>query len=361
MKYYNIDNPLTDDGRNKLNSMLKELIEEYMATGIDAAEARRIANEALTETKESKGYFENNRGVVYPLTNVIRDGVLHTVSDRVKDVILGAKVINPKKDKLYTISYVSNGYRDSYGFTIHEYDKESFSTDSEKSKKILVNYTDFRFSESVGITTRTLDLGEIIFIITIDYSAIPGVGLNLSNTSEAYALGCVIDESNYEYTIDKSGLDLNRGVVFPLKNMVFAGNQSEISQRARDALLDVKVFGAKIDCYYRLTMISNGYESGGKERWGITLEEYPKDTFETTGEKATVFLYNKETLPGNSGNALWQRQSEGIETITVDNGEIACSVTVDRSVITNSSQPLFLNFNTSHAPTAIIDPSNYFF
>lgn len=326
------------DMRNEENRMYEELYKMYENKG--------------------NGYFENNRGVLFPLDNKFRDGEMHPVDDRVKNAILGAKVINPNRNKLYTIAYLANGLRDSYGFTIKEYDKDSFATNSAATERTIVSYLDYPFSESEGITTRTIDLGDMIFLITIDYDAVWGDGYNISNTaSGGYARGCVIDESNYEYTINKGSIESNRGANFPQKNMKLEGNEGTISQLARDALLDVKIFGAKIDCFYRLEFIANGHVSYGEERWGITLSEYPKETFETTGESTLVFEYNHRTLPGNEGNFNWKKQSDGIETITVDNGEIACSVTVDRSVIPG----LFMNFNSNHAPTAVIDPSNYFF
>src|SRR5699024_11258359 len=95
-------------------------------------------------------------------------------------------------------------------------------------------------------------------------------------------------------------------------------------------ILDIKVFGARIGYYYRLLMLANGFESNGKQRWGITVEERTIENFGTTGgTRRILFNYNDDNLPGNEGNANWQKQSDGIETITVDNGEIAVSVTID--------------------------------
>lgn len=168
---------------------------------------------------------------------------------------------------------------------------------------------------------------------------------------------------NFEELYDTVGetggyFENNRGVDYPLKNMMFRGTTGTISQQAKDAILDAKVFGANVDSYYRLTMIANGNESKGKNRYGITLEEYRKSDFTSTGYRSkNVFIYNDDDDTTNSGNANYIKGSDGIDTISVDNGEIACSITVDRSKITG----LFLNLNNPHAPTAIIDPSNYFF
>lgn len=157
---------------------------------------------------------------------------------------------------------------------------------------------------------------------------------------------------NTEITNADGYLENNRGVDFPLRNMNYMGEVSTITEKAKNVILDAKIFGAKVDCFYRVVMISNGYVNGGKERWGITLYEYPISTFSTTGEGTQLFYYasNKDS----SGS--WEKQSEGIETISLDNGEIACSITIDRSKIDGE----FLNLNVN-ARSAIIDPSNYFF
>ena len=165
-----------------------------------------------------------------------------------------------------------------------------------------------------------------------------------------------------EINVGKGYLGENEGVDYPLRNMKFKNDIGTISEAAKNAILDVKVFGAKIDRYYKLTMIANGYESNGKQRWGISLVEYEKENFDTLGKITdNIFLYNNDEMLGNEGNANYQKGSDGIDTITVDNGEIACSVTVDRNVISSTGNGLFMNLNNPHAPTAIIDPSNYFF
>ncbi len=49
MPRYNIDNPLTDDGRNKMNSMFEELYNQYISSGLNAVKARELAAKAVAE------------------------------------------------------------------------------------------------------------------------------------------------------------------------------------------------------------------------------------------------------------------------------------------------------------------------
>ena len=162
-------------------------------------------------------------------------------------------------------------------------------------------------------------------------------------------------------TSAKGYFENNRDVEYPLKNITFRGTLGTMSVTSKKAILDVKIFGANIDCYYKLDMVANGYISNGKARYGITLSEYRKSDFASVGYRTRwIFVYNDDNLLGNNGNANYIKGSDGIDTITVYNGEIACSVTVDRKVLTDLGMQ-FINLNTNDAPTSIVDPSNYFF
>lgn len=155
------------------------------------------------------------------------------------------------------------------------------------------------------------------------------------------------------------GLTINRGKDFPLKS-VQLGSQApvEISEHAKNVILDAKVSGAKPDMYYRLTFVSNGHEQGGKPRYGITLGEYRKSD---GWRERWVFTYNDANTPENQQNYNIEKGSDGIDTIIAVRDDIVVSVTVDRAAITASTNPTFLNLNSGigNSPSAIIDPSNY--
>lgn len=162
-----------------------------------------------------------------------------------------------------------------------------------------------------------------------------------------------IDDAK-NYFIDFDSRRVNQGKDFPLKSVQRGSTPpAEISERVRNIVLDAKVFGGKADMYYRLTMIGNGHVQGGAPRYGITLEErrIGSDTLERF-----VFVYNDATTPENQQNYNVQKGSDGIDTVIVDSGEIAVSVTIDREALGDST---FLNINTT-SPTAVIDPMLYF-
>lgn len=61
MAQYNIKGPLTDDSLNKINHMFDELYKKYTGAGLDAAEAREKAIQAVTDAEIAKETAEVTR------------------------------------------------------------------------------------------------------------------------------------------------------------------------------------------------------------------------------------------------------------------------------------------------------------
>lgn len=168
--------------------------------------------------------------------------------------------------------------------------------------------------------------------------------------------------NSYIQNLESTGtLMANIGKDFPLRSVKLGSTEPvAISTPTKNAIIDAKVFGAVIGKYYRLSFIANGILSNDKERYGVTVEERNI----TDGNISRFpFIYNEDDKAGNEQNANIQKISDNIETIIVDNGEIVVSVTVDRQYISNSETPKYISLSsgTGKSPTAIIDPSNYFF
>lgn len=95
MPRYNIDNPLTDDGRNKINSMFEELYKNYTSSGYNASEAKKLASEALANAILAKDIAEDTR---QELINIIRaqtsgeDVVPEVVQARGDEPVLGDRL-----------------------------------------------------------------------------------------------------------------------------------------------------------------------------------------------------------------------------------------------------------------------------
>jgi hypothetical protein len=321
----------------------------------DLSTAVQDAMSGTTGITTAKGYLENNRGVEYPLRNVTRDGQIYTISQTVKDAVLDVKVINAEKGKVYTLAYVSKGNNSSYGFTIYEYDEVTFATNSASSERRVAYYVDVPFSAPTdNVVTRVLDVDGKIFVITIDYSKITTTSLNLSSTSGGVARGMIIDKGCYTYKLTGSQvgigyLDNNRGVTFPLKNVVKDGVTNTVSQQVKDVLLDVKVINAKQGKYYSISYIANGYN----DSWGFSIDEYDKATYGTNSadskKQIAYYLNNKFSAPINTPST---------RALTID--DMIFVITVDYSKFSTN----YLNINSSASGQAmgvVIDESCYIF
>lgn len=168
----------------------------------------------------------------------------------------------------------------------------------------------------------------------------------------------LIEEANETFEV-MDGLTINRGKDYPLKSVQLGSQEPVvIPEVVQNIILGATVSGGKPDMYYRLTFVANGIVQGGEPRYGLTVEERRKsDGWRTR----FVFTYNDASTPENQQNYNIQKNSDGIDTIIADRGDLVIGLTVDRKAITNSHKPTFLNLSSgaSNAPSAVIDPAVY--
>ena len=231
---------------------------------------------------------------------------------------------------------------------------------------------DFKRGLSSSITTFTTTSSEYFYRVSLGASQLDSFMIHEGDTLLPYMaygvrpapliidenLKKLIEEANETFEVI-DGLTINRGKDFPLKSVQLGSQEPvEISEHAKNVILDAKVSGAKPDMYYRLTFVSNGHVQGGQPRYGITLGEYRKSD---GWRERWVFTYNDANTPENQQNYNIEKGSDGIDTIIAVRDDIVVSVTVDRAAITASTSPTFLNLNygIGMSPSAVIDPSTY--
>lgn len=179
----------------------------YKITTDDLSEEVLQAMSGNTSLTIASG-LDNNSGVVYPLRQLTRNGVLAPVGEEIKNAILSVKVINAKNDKYYRIRWIGNGITTlgenaKYGFIITEHNKETFASDSETGQIRHVDSTDYAFDAPNNVTTRILEskVDNTVFIITIDYSKLVNqLAYDLNNNgSSQVGYSTIIDEDCYVY------------------------------------------------------------------------------------------------------------------------------------------------------------------
>lgn len=166
-------------------------------------EINNINSEEMEEIPGT-GYLENNRGAIYPLMNIMRDGAMHPVQDMVKNVVLSARVYGAAPDKFYCLEWIGNGFVSSgkalWGVGISEFKREGNSFNTATRREIVKYNADFIAEPTEDIISRTIDLKNegLVFEITYDRSKIQGTALNIARTA-GRAFGCVIHQNNYIY------------------------------------------------------------------------------------------------------------------------------------------------------------------
>lgn len=146
----------------------------------------------------------------------------------------------------------------------------------------------------------------------------------------------------------------NRGAAFPLRSMTRSGTTSAAMTQFNNAILKVRVIGARVGKYYRLSYFKNGAAlAGPQDGWIIT--EYPVETYATAAAETQVLHYTHAApdIP-RSGLVETVRLASpvvaGLEfVISVDTSQLPA---LGSSIDANSS-------NARPAWSWIIDPSCY--
>lgn len=211
-----------NDNLSYLDSKVSRPLTSALASG-EKVTMDLLANdvkEAMTGNTgitTAKGELENNRGVVYPLLNLVHEGEIYPVEDIVKNTVLSVTVTGAKQDKFYMVEYIGNGFLSqgvpTYGIQLSEY-KRSSNLELANRRLLLSFNNDKAPKPTDVIVNRTIELEEegLVFNIVYDNSQIEdGFGLNISNSGTGgRGRGCIIHPANYSYTQswDKGALDI---------------------------------------------------------------------------------------------------------------------------------------------------------
>jgi len=301
------------------------------------------------------GVLEANRGADYPFVNVTRDGTLNSFDQKVKDVFLSVKVIGAKKGKYYAIEWLGNGYDDAgtirYGFSIGEYDKATFGTDSTSGRKLVAYYKNNNFpAPTTDIVTRVLEVPEedLVFVIVYDRTKILSSILRVADPTSGTAKSAVIHEDNYVYLQKYGYLGDNSGVQYPFKNVQRDGTTYSTSSEIEKAILDVKIFNAKKGKKYKIDFIGNGTTAWGEPNYSVYLQEMDEN-FQGVVQ---VFSRTNHNFPAPTSSIV----NRVVSTNTTD---IVMSVTIDYSKLTKSSYAM--NTTSSAGYGYIVDESCYIY
>ena len=305
-----------------------------------------------------------NSGKAFPLRSAIRDGATSAVSTVANGALLDIQVSGARAGKIYRIEWIGNGTTElgasnAYAIYVSEYDEATYATGSAASRVNAVWIDDYDFSASPGsgVITRRIESKRILGIaisVTYDTTKIPGERLSMSNSTSA-GYSWIIDKACYQASLPLArSADVNRGKLFPFLNIARDGATSANLQNLMNAVLDIKVVGARPGKLYRLEWYGNGTTAFGAPRYDMMFAEYAKANYGTssaTGRVDAVALADNPILTAPSG----------IVTIRVDSPRInglSFFVTYDSSLLTTGNS-IVLNNSTSAGYSWVIDESCY--
>ncbi|KGG90822.1 hypothetical protein P245_15175 [Comamonas thiooxydans] len=305
-----------------------------------------------------------NSGKSFPLRSAIRDGATSAVSTVANDALLDIQLSGARAGKIYRIEWMGNGTTalgasNAYAIYVSEYDEATYATGSAASKVDILATNDYDFSASpgTGVITRRIEskrIPGIAISVTYDTTKITGDRLSLNNSTLA-GYSWIIDKACYPASLPLArSADVNRGKLFPFLNIARDGTTSANLQNVMNAVIDIKVVGARPGKLYRLEWYGNGTTAFGAPRYDMLFAEYDKANYGTssaTGRVDAVTLTDNPTLTAPSG----------IVTIRVDSPRInglSFFVTYDASLLTTGT-PIALNNSAGAGYSWVIDESCY--
>ncbi|WP_207391724.1 hypothetical protein [Bacillus cereus] len=180
-----------------------------------------------------------------------------------------------------------------------------------------------------------------------NFKALPGLSQQVDQAT-------VNANKAFEKVSDPLGeLNINRGAETPLYNAVRDGILHPFDQVVKDAILSVKVSGAKPGKYYGIEWMGNGYNDGGVIRYGFTIAEYDKSTFGVNSEngRRVIAYYKTNNFPAPD-TVIVRR------TLYIPEEDITFNIVYDRTKILTSILRI-TDGTAGIAKGAIVSEDNY--
>lgn len=143
-------------------------------------------------------------------------------------------------------------------------------------------------------------------------------------------------------------LEINSGSKYPLKPQIRNGAVSEIDPQINDAVLDIKILGAKPNKWYKLDWLGNGTTVWGDPNYSIYITEFDKNNW---GNTRVVF--------DRVNHPIVTKPNEDITTqfLQRDGEDVAVSITINYKKLKKVSYAMNSAANLGYS--WIIDESCY--
>ncbi|WP_343619625.1 hypothetical protein [Acinetobacter proteolyticus] len=345
-------NPNTTEGQFK--AALKVLVENVASTDfvnnqVNPLDALRV-----------------NSGKAFPLKSMPRKELISPANTVFNNCILKIRIVNAVAGKFYRLAYFKNGNATIPGaldgWVIEEIDQLNYETADNPPTRV-INYEHPAPDIKKDGTIQTVKVQsstrlEFQAYITVDTSKLPAVGTPVTALNEGTSgWSWIIDPSCYEYEVvpSQSELTINQGKVFPCRPMKRNGIESKSNSFLRDAILAVKVFGARKGSYYGIRYFKNGTEAVSGVPDGWIIEEQAIADYGTSEAAAQVIALNNNSVPNID-------RTKGIQTIILESPTVKnlkFHLTIDPSKFPPYGEFIRMNFSSNDGYSLIIDPVCY--
>lgn len=325
----------------------------------------QVRVEVDKKSERIEGRLSRNRGAAYPLQARTRDGITSDAMPRFLDALYEIEVIGAERGRVYQVAYFQNGQllngANAYNWQIRSFDAANFETNSAAGSKMVVSYSDPgqpQLDPAGGVQTIALQARpeygrDVVIKITVDPAYLGTGSIDSNSVDTRPGWSWIIDPATYVYA-GGSEITANSGKWFPFQKKTRGGVTSVGDNFLRDAVLDVRVVGAREGCFYRLAYFKNGTTAFSGPQDGWIIDEVDASTFETDGTSRMAVYYTDAGQPDIVRG--------GIQSIRIVSSRITgveFYITLDTDRLPAFGTPVHMNQSGRPGWSWIIDPAKY--
>lgn len=333
---------------------------------------RNVSGSAVEQKRYPSGAMDSltiNRGKVYPLRRMTRNGAISAEPVAFTKAILNISIIGARAGKFYRLAYFLNGSTvlpgaNPDGWIIQELDRANYETASGAVTAVIgASDAATPTIPRDGIQTVVLSSAAVPglrVLITLDTAKLPAYGTEIRSSSAINpGYSYIIDPSRYipaESSEVANSININSGQIAPYRNTSRGGVVSVPNVFQTDIILSARVINAKRGKYYGIRYFQNGNDAVVPAADGWIVEEV-----DIVGYDASVIT------PGNSISALADSQpmidrSLGIQTVLINTKtDVRIEVVLDASKLQAYGTEYRMNSTPMRGYSQVLDPACYEF
>ncbi|MNG74478.1 hypothetical protein D3C79_329590 [compost metagenome] len=307
-----------------------------------------------------------NRGKVYPLRRMTRNGVTSAEPTAFSKAILNICIIGARPGKYYRLAYFVNGSAavpgaKPDGWIIEEIDQENYATAANPATTVIaLNDAATPTISRDGIQTVVLSssvVQDLRILISLDTAQLPAFGTPIgANGAGQAGYSYVIDPSRYipAKSDSTNSININSAQIVPFRLLSRGGGVSTPNALQTIVILHARVINAKQGKYYGLRYFQNGSAAVVPAADNWIIEEV-----DIVGYDASIITAATSIATLSDAQPAIDR-TLGIQTILLrTKTDVQIEVTLDASKLAAYGTHYGMNFTPQNGYSHVIDPACY--